>query len=166
MGQVLDDWPDLSHNAFRVLMSMARTALDTRSPKGHPGGLYFGGRDQLARALRTGHPDVVQRAIRELVNVGAVVRLHNDGTPLPAGKSSAHSGTRQCYRLTLNRNDKSSPQNFGRGDESSPHLGGPNVTHKGDCTSPPRRDEKPVTGTYPSSGWVAADNWLEGPKLG
>lgn len=99
MERVIDEWaPDLSENALRVLIVMARRSLDTPSERGQPAARYFGGWGPLAAALRPPGPckdpaksieERVRKAVKELVAVGAITRL----------VQHARDGERQTYGL-------------------------------------------------------------------
>lgn len=82
--------------AFRILIQMALTALDTASD-GRPANLYFGGHDPLLNVLPARENttlDSRERAVRRhvdtLVAMGAIERTNR-----------ARSGANQVYRLTL-----------------------------------------------------------------
>lgn len=95
VAQVLTRWTSLSDRAFRVLVRMAVTALDTPS-KGRPAAVYHGGRELLAMSLRrdTGTARTryraVAKAVAELTEAGAIEHL-----------VTGWAGQNAVYRLTL-----------------------------------------------------------------
>jgi hypothetical protein len=146
MGRVLDGWaPHLSDRAFRVLMVMAFTALDSPSREGRPAGVYFGGRGDLARALRKGEDPLqsVKKAVRELVKAGVIERA-----------GSAYTGTRMTYRLVglldqqgEERGSVGDPQSGKRGAVGDPQEGVRSGPERWSVGDPPRNQEKPGVGT-------------------
>lgn len=97
VGMALTKWaPHVPDRAFRLLVRMAMTALDEDTTD-MPAGLYFGGRDLLAGALRAERNGSlksversVERGIRDLIELGAIERTNR-----------AYFGERAVYRLTL-----------------------------------------------------------------
>jgi hypothetical protein len=89
--------PHISGRAFRVLMRMSLTALDT--PSGPtPAATYFGGMEPLTMTLRTDGTSAERtayRALQELVNVGAIENTQR-----------GQKGRRAVYRLTLDGDPK------------------------------------------------------------
>lgn len=130
--RVYVDWPDLPDKAFRLLVHMALTAKDS-----HTEPTYCGGREALAMALGLppgdkGSHQSVKRAVRALVDAGAVSRV-----------LTGYAGKRSEYRIHFpERGSESDPQRGSstapqRGSESDP-LGGQKVTQRGSVNDPPR----------------------------
>lgn len=142
VGVVLVRWaPHLSDRAFRVLVRMAATAMD-RSNGQAPAGVYFGGHDLLAMTLRRerrGGTDetglkLVQRAIAELIQLGAVERT-----------SASRSGRRANYTLRLDAEivgDSSGPPLGDSGGPPQIPLGDSSGTKWGTPVVPPRNNEE------------------------
>lgn len=143
--QVFASWTHLSDRAFRVLVRMAVTALDTPS-KGQSAGIYRGGRDLLAMSLRSdkGTADTryraVKRAVAELTEAGAIEHL-----------KTGWAGQNAVYRLTLNRTGSTArPEEMGgligppEGGPTSPPLGGLCTLTRGAPEAPPRNQEEPI----------------------
>jgi hypothetical protein len=109
VGAAFARWTHVSDTAFRVLIRMALTALDSPSADGkNPAATYWGGRDLLAMSLRRAWPEGddersanarknihrdVRRALGELVKEGAI-------EVLDTGRA-VRQGNRQVYRLCL-----------------------------------------------------------------
>lgn len=143
--QVLAHWTHVSDRAFRVLVRMAVTALDSPS-KGQSAGIYHGGRELLAMSLRSekGSAETryraVKRAIAELTEAGAIEHL-----------ATGWAGQNAVYRLTLKRSE--SPPDADemggligppKGGPTSPPMGGPSGPKRGASEAPPRNHEEPI----------------------
>jgi hypothetical protein len=149
VGLVLVRWTHVSDRAFRILIRMALTALD--SPKdGNPAATYRGGRDLLAMSLRTDKGTLetryraVKRAIAELSEAGAIQHIHG-----------GWAGQRAVYRLTLQGAraidaDPSVPERKGgqidppKGGRIDPPVGGLYNVERGASETPPRNHEEPI----------------------
>lgn len=149
VGLAMTKWaPHVPDRAFRVLMRMALTALDTPQ-NGRPANIFNGGRDLLASVLRAERDGseiaidkALKRAIADLVKVGAI-RLTN----------RPRAGVRAIYELTLNnaiRIDEPLVDNSAQGDTSGTPEGDTRGTPQGDTSGPirgtlavpPRRQEE------------------------
>lgn len=130
--QALAHWTHVSDRAFRVLIRMAVTALDTPH-NGQPAKIYKGGRELLAMSFRSekGTPETryraVKRALAELADEGAIEHL-----------KIGWSGQNSVYRLTLERGAKGGPTSPPVGGPTSPPKGGPLGPEKGGPTDPPK----------------------------
>lgn len=95
VSQVLANWTHLSDRAFRVLVRMALTALDSPTAK-QPAAIYHGGRELLALTLRSQGGSErtrnrsVAEAVAELTEAGAIEHL-----------ATGWAGQKAVYRLTL-----------------------------------------------------------------
>lgn len=139
--QVLAHWTNLSDRAFRVLVRMAVTALDTPS-KGRPAAVYHGGRELLAMSLRGEKGTertryrAVARAVAELTEAGAIDHL-----------ATGWAGQNAVYKLTLDRSN-----GIGMGglkdhpvDGSTDHpMDGPSGTEWVAPETTPRNQEEPL----------------------
>lgn len=135
VAQAVQKWaPHVSDRAFRVLIAMAVIALD-KQKKDTPPKLYFGGQEALTASLRRergGNLDsavkTVKRAIRELLDVGAI-----------RCTQVAVLGSNAVYLLTLENtprvqeHDDSGSKYFAIGRDTPSPPGG-------DIPSPSRRD--------------------------
>lgn len=143
VGFVLTRWTHVSDRAFRVLVRMAHTALD-KPKEGQPAGVYRGGRELLAMALRSekGTPETryraVKRAVAELSQAGAIQHVQG-----------GWAGQNSVYRLTLEgARSVDAPQEKGglksppKGGRTSPPMGGPSGTEWGAPETPPRNQEE------------------------
>lgn len=82
----------LGNAAARLLLHMALECWDEDTPDGRLGRRYFGGREMSAIALGYSAPEngsaaahqAVKRAITELLEKGAIVRVRAGGRGLPA----------------------------------------------------------------------------------
>lgn len=147
--------PHVTDRAFRVLIRMAHTALDTSVANSRPAGVYFGGHELLALTLRgDGVADdaalkTVQRAVRELIDIGAVERM-----------SDGRRGNQASYKLLLEnavKGDTSGPPiEAVRGTPADPHrrtpadplsesLGDTSSPVRGTPADPPRNHEEPIS---------------------
>jgi hypothetical protein len=114
--QVLAHWTNLSDRAFRVLVRMAVTALDTPS-KGRPAAVYHGGRELLAMSLRGDGGTIrtryrtVAKAVAELTEAGAIDHL-----------ATGWAGQNAVYKLTLDR-----AHSTGDGEARDDEMGGPSA---------------------------------------
>lgn len=114
--QVLAHWTNLSDRAFRVLVRMAVTALDTPS-KGRPAGVYHGGRELLAMSLRGENGTertryrTVAKAVAELTEAGAIDHL-----------ATGWAGQNAVYKLTLDRARSTDDR-----DSGDDEMGGPSA---------------------------------------
>jgi hypothetical protein len=139
--QAIQRWaPHVSDRAFRVLIAMAVIALD-KPKKDTPEKLYFGGQEALTHSLRRergGNLDsavkTVKRAIRELMDVGAI-----------RCTQVAVLGSNAVYLLTLENSprvqehDDSGSKYFANGrDTPSPPGGDTPSPHGRDTPSPNR----------------------------
>lgn len=115
--RVITHWPGLHHAEWRILVTMAETALDDRTPQ-HPAGLYWGGHARLALALGTPEPDPddprslarwngalrnVRRYCAGLVEAKAV-EVVDTGQPVRDGHA-------QTYRLLVEQGSRDPPRN-------------------------------------------------------
>lgn len=130
--RVYVEWSGLPDRAFRLLVHMALTTKDAHSEP-----TYWGGREALATALglpanEASSHQSVKRAVRALVEAGAVTRV-----------MSGYAGKRSEYRIHFpNRGSESDPLRGSekapqRGSESDP-PGGQKVTQRGSVSDPPR----------------------------
>jgi hypothetical protein len=98
----------LGNAATRLFLHMALECWDEDSPDGRPARRYFGGREMAAIALGYLAPEnasaaagqAVKRAVAELVEKGAIVRVRQGGRGMPAEfelvvTSARPTGTRQ-----------------------------------------------------------------------
>ena len=113
--RVYVEWSGLPDKAFRLLVHMALTAKDS-----HTEPTYWGGREALAVALGMPANDKkshlsVKRAVRVLVDAGAVSRV-----------LTGYAGKRSEYRIHF-------PE---RGALSDPHRGAQKVPHRGALSDP------------------------------
>ncbi len=149
VAEALARWTHVSDRAFRVLVRMALTALDSPS-KGRPAAVYHGGRELLAMSLRSekGTPETryraVKRAVAELTEAGAIEHLR-----------TGWAGQNAVYRLTLGHapsigGDRYDLQEMGgptsppEGGPTSPPMGGPSGPEWGASKAPPRNQEEPL----------------------
>lgn len=138
VAQVLAHWTHVSDRAFRVLVRMAVTALDTPS-KGKPAGVYHAGRELLAMSFRTdGGSDetrfrAVKRALAELSKEGAIQHLQQ-----------GWAGHNAVYRLTLEPKEKGGRISPPKGGSTDPPKGGLLAPERGVSEAPPRNQEEPV----------------------
>lgn len=132
-------WTFVSDPAFRVLSRMALTALDNASNGNEPG-LYYAGRELLARSLKQPFPEgdddeaerrrerlfwTVRKAVRELVAAGAIERV-----------GDARPGRNQVYRLKVMGVLTAPPKGVLTA-PPNPELGGAHSTAMGVLTAPP-----------------------------
>jgi hypothetical protein len=138
VAQVLAHWTHVSDRAFRVLVRMAVTALDTPS-KGKPAGIYHAGRDLLAMSFRSekGSDETryraVKRALAELSEEGAIRHVQQ-----------GWAGHNAVYRLTLEPKEKGGQISPPKGGPTSPPKGGLSGTEWGARGTPPRNQEEPL----------------------
>jgi len=171
-------WASAPHNAYRVLLRMALTALDEPSAS-MPAGMYFGGHELLTTVIPAGdgataesRQRAVKRAVADLVAMGAIER-----------SNKARSGANQVYRLTL-RNavrplEKKPNKRFAideplvdnfigpdvERDTMSPPVGDNGCPAEGDTVSPergtpgvpPRNQEEPIQEKYQEEDLIFAD---------
>jgi len=162
--QVSAGWTHVSDRAFRILVRMAVTALDTPS-KGQPAAVYHGGRELLAMSLRSEGSDetkfrAVKRAVAELSEAGAIEHV-----------ASGWAGQNAVYRLTLNRSRPAvEPTEMGgligppKGGRTSPPMGGQSATERGVAEAPPRNQEEPIREREEEEG-VAVSTTSHPPRV-
>jgi hypothetical protein len=136
--QVLVHWTHVTDRAFRVLVRMAVTALDTPS-NGKPAGVYHAGRELLAMTFRSekGSDETryraVKRALAELSREGAIQHVQQ-----------GWAGHNAVYRLTLEPKEKGGQISPPKGGSIDPPMGGLSGTERGASEAPPRNQEEPV----------------------
>lgn len=149
---VLMRWANIGDAEFRLLVRMAHTAMDERTPTA-PAATYFGGHELLAATLRSegGNEATVLRRVRKaitkLVELGAIERVGGAG-----------GGRNQVYRLTLEgeRREVGAPQGNGQQVPDVPTGEGPEVPTEEvpvvpdsrDQEYPPRNNEEPIEELY------------------
>lgn len=126
----------LSGNGYKVLITMAMSALDKPS-NGRPPGLYWGGWDALAVCL--GHEDArrdgqghkaVKRAVKELRDKDHITPMVN-----------AARGTRQSYLVHPGGLNKGAQDGPVKGAQSDPVKGAQNGPQRGVEMGPPRKEQ-------------------------
>jgi hypothetical protein len=139
--QVLAYWTDVSDPAFRILVRMAVTALDT--PKdGKPAGVYHAGRELLAMSFRSQRGNArtrnraVAKAVAELTAAGAIEHL-----------ATGWAGQRAVYKLTLDRAEKARMgglTDHPEGGSTDHPMGGLSATKRVVSQTTPRNQEEPL----------------------
>jgi hypothetical protein len=139
--QVLSYWTDVSDPAFRILVRMAVTALDTPS-NGKPACVYHGGRELLAMTFRSQKGSertrnrAVAKAISELTQVGAIEHL-----------ATGWAGQRAVYKLTLDRAEAArmgGPTDHPQGGPTDHPMGGLSATKRVVSQTTPRNHQEPI----------------------
>jgi hypothetical protein len=139
--QVLAYWTDVSDPAFRILVRMAVTALDTPA-NGKPACIYHAGRELLAMSFRSQKGTArtrnraVAKAISELTQVGAIEHL-----------ATGWAGQRAVYKLTLDRAEKAGmggPPDHPEGGPTDHPMGGLSATKRVVSQTTPRNQEEPL----------------------
>lgn len=139
--QVLAYWTDVSEPAFRILVRMAVTALDTPRD-GKPAAVYHGGRELLAMTFRSQKGSertrnrAVAKAIAELTQLGAIEHL-----------ATGWAGQRAVYKLTLDRAEQArmgGPTDHPVGGPTDHPMGGLSATKRVVPQTTPRNHEEPI----------------------
>lgn len=139
--QVLAYWTDVSDPAFRILVRMAVTALDT-PVNGKPACIYHAGRELLAMSFRSQKGTArtrnraVAKAIAELTEAGAIEHL-----------LTGWAGQRAVYKLTLDRAEKAGMGGLTDhpvGGPTNHPMGGLSATKRVVPQTTPRNHEEPI----------------------